>query len=564
MSNPEETLRQMHAMLDLFAPVGSRIPPGQPSLSPASPDGHIVLVTIENRDRAYENEAVHVWGTHGKVNQHSHALKYRFVYAKDPNSPVLEVPLHDGSVAIGRGYIESKRVAEQMLYRAGKDFPTFRPLIVRVGLVSGSLNGAWSPTDFVPAIVKSSLHSKMRCLPAYPGKFQRSSWVPLDVAASAMIDFLNATENVDTAHLAHPKIQPTVNIMHWMGTIIDLPVVPFSEWIGKLKLLASTSGIDYKDIPALKLIPFFEAEGRGTASPSLILGNDVSLRLSRSLRQAEAISMVDVASWMSYWTKIGFLPPSVAERVKQAVDSLERGMWRKTDSPPRGSNSQPSDATHSNAKSLTLYPIELGGRLNFKTASTRRRHGATWSSNKHHHIFVTSELQDSINTSRTWRYEAMVAQEMTRSRNMSVAVTESVFSFGLECGSALLEDQVHRCTRYSQCRRTPATLPTSITRSETRFLNFNGSQNRVDLALCVARARTDVAAATSLEYSRQRSDAKSRFRNRYITAPASSRGGGVDRGYPSEAKFAANLITYLRDVMNIRSTSVELMREPWT
>ena len=44
---------------------------------------------------------------------------------------------------------------------------------------------------------------------------------------------------------------------------------------------------------------------------------------------------------------------------RTAVDYAQRV---KTISPPRGSNSQPSDsALASNDKSLTLYPIELGG-----------------------------------------------------------------------------------------------------------------------------------------------------------------------------------------------------------
>ena len=35
---------------------------------------------------------------------------------------------------------------------------------------------------------------------------------------------------------------------------------------------------------------------------------------------------------------------------------------QKNSSPPRGSNSQPSDHSTADCKSLTLYPIELGGR----------------------------------------------------------------------------------------------------------------------------------------------------------------------------------------------------------
>jgi hypothetical protein len=42
---------------------------------------------------------------------------------------------------------------------------------------------------------------------------------------------------------------------------------------------------------------------------------------------------------------------------------LIKSMYEKTNSPPRGSNSQPSDhcRAHTRLKSLTLWPIELGG-----------------------------------------------------------------------------------------------------------------------------------------------------------------------------------------------------------
>ncbi|KAF8906330.1 hypothetical protein CPB85DRAFT_1436976 [Mucidula mucida] len=402
MSNPEERFHHMHAMLDLLAPVGSRTHQAPSLVSPAAPDGHVVLVTgttgflgtgilarsakdgtaLEDRQRAafeergydatlidlpklllietsisghglgvdsrleedMRNNITHIihnaWRVHFNlplstfkpILQGMRVLidfamgapnMKRFIFISsaaifnnvgDPNILVPELSLHDGSVVVRNGYVESKWIAEQMLYRTAKDFTAFRPLVVRVGVVTGSPNSAWSPTDFVPAIVKSSLHSEMRCLPAYPG---HCSWVPLDVAARTIIDYLNANENVDTVHLVHPIIQPSVNIMYWIKTITNLPIVPFSEWIGKLKLLASTSGIDYSlHIPAIKLIPFFEDEARSNGFPSLILRNDVALRLSGSLRRAEAVSMVDVASWMSYWAKIGFLPPSVAERAR--------------------------------------------------------------------------------------------------------------------------------------------------------------------------------------------------------------------------------------------------------
>ena len=56
----------------------------------------------------------------------------------------------------------------------------------------------------------------------------------------------------------------------------------------------------------------------------------------------------------------------MVENAREATNKMQRVQKKSevdvlTDSPPRGSNSQPSDALLDD-KSLTLYPIELGGR----------------------------------------------------------------------------------------------------------------------------------------------------------------------------------------------------------
>ncbi|KAF9017319.1 hypothetical protein BDZ89DRAFT_1074872 [Hymenopellis radicata] len=412
MSSTEESLRQMRAMLDFFAPLGSRVPQGQRPLSPASLDGHVVLVTgttgflgtgilaklldspdvrriyavnrsskdgtaLEDRqkaafeERGYDamlldspklllvetslterglgvysrleedirNSITHIihnaWRVHFSLPLSSYksilqgmrvlidlALcapnMNRFIFistisifnnviVNDPNLPVAETPIDDGAVAIGTGYSESKWIAEQMLYRIAKEFSHFRPLIVRAGVISGAPNGAWNPTDFVPAVVKLSVHSEMRCLPEYPGQ---CSWIPLDLTARAIIDFMNSTADVNTVHLVHPKVQPLVDIMHWKGKSLGLPVIPFPEWTRKLGLLSTDNR---GDILALRVIPFIKDQRRDNGLTLLTLGTHEALCLSASLREAEPLSPIDVASWVSYWAKTGYLPPSVAD-----------------------------------------------------------------------------------------------------------------------------------------------------------------------------------------------------------------------------------------------------------
>ena len=52
------------------------------------------------------------------------------------------------------GYGKSKWVAEQILDRAAKKTP-LKPVVVRIGQLSGAKNGAWNTSECVPAVIRS-------------------------------------------------------------------------------------------------------------------------------------------------------------------------------------------------------------------------------------------------------------------------------------------------------------------------------------------------------------------------------------------------------------------------
>lgn len=60
------------------------------------------------------------------------------------------------------GYPQSKWVAERMLTIA-KQETDLEPLIVRVGQLSGGVNGSWSENEWFPAVVSAS--RVIGCLP---------------------------------------------------------------------------------------------------------------------------------------------------------------------------------------------------------------------------------------------------------------------------------------------------------------------------------------------------------------------------------------------------------------
>jgi thioester reductase-like protein len=92
-------------------------------------------------------------------------------------APVKEIQIEDASIPLGQGYAESKWVAEMILHAAAKA-TTLRPQVVRVGQISGGVNGAWNTSDWVPAIIKSSI--ALGCLPRLNGVRRSISQILVD------------------------------------------------------------------------------------------------------------------------------------------------------------------------------------------------------------------------------------------------------------------------------------------------------------------------------------------------------------------------------------------------
>ncbi|KAF8905645.1 hypothetical protein CPB85DRAFT_1315335 [Mucidula mucida] len=232
-----------------------------------------------------------------KLSSYESILKAtpRFVFTSSVGvlrkGPVPEAPLNDPQVAVGQGYSESKWVGEQMLYQAAKE-TALRPIVVRTGQIAGGVNGGWNTSDWVPAIVKSTC-----------------TWIPLDIAAGALIDFSRAKSTVGTVHLVHPKAQSSKAIFTIIGQELNLPLVPYAEWVRKLEACSAS----VQDVPALKLLDFFKAgldvqlEGREAIGiPEMSC--EGAIRCSTRLQRVQPIQSPEVISWLDYWAQIGFIP----------------------------------------------------------------------------------------------------------------------------------------------------------------------------------------------------------------------------------------------------------------
>jgi thioester reductase-like protein len=76
--------------------------------------------------------------------------------------PVPEVAA-DVEMALGTGYGESKWICEEILAISRAE-AGMQPVIVRIGQVSGCVNGYWKPSEWIPSIIQSV--ALTGCLPS--------------------------------------------------------------------------------------------------------------------------------------------------------------------------------------------------------------------------------------------------------------------------------------------------------------------------------------------------------------------------------------------------------------
>ncbi|OAX30945.1 hypothetical protein K503DRAFT_870821 [Rhizopogon vinicolor AM-OR11-026] len=225
---------------------------------------------------------------------------------------------YDAGVAEGPGYGASKYVCERVLVNSKLPASSFR-----IGQVSGGPpRGAWSTTDWLPIIVKSSV--RLGALPEAQGLL---SWIPPHAVSNAILDVAFAEQEPPIAvNLVHPRpiawktlMQPIADtIVERKITSNPLPLVPFSEWFVKLESSAKGASEDtMKRIPAIKLLDFMrfitrsDIAMRASWEMTLEAGSftpfstAVAQRVSPTVKDLEPLSSADAERWVEYWSAVG-------------------------------------------------------------------------------------------------------------------------------------------------------------------------------------------------------------------------------------------------------------------
>ncbi|KAL1623267.1 putative NRPS-like protein biosynthetic cluster [Neofusicoccum ribis] len=195
---------------------------------------------------------------------------------------VPEAPLADPLAATAMGYAEAKWVCERVLHHAAAAWPReCAPVVVRIGQLSGPERapGVWKTEEHVPALLRAA-----QLLSAFPDLRGDFSWLPVDRAASALMDLLFCAEVPEGSvyHLENPVRQPLSALGAFVADELGLKekCVPFEVWLKRMKATGY----------APSLCEFFQNDFQALANGNVILDTTVARRDSPNLRGSGGLS----------------------------------------------------------------------------------------------------------------------------------------------------------------------------------------------------------------------------------------------------------------------------------
>ncbi|KAJ8588018.1 hypothetical protein M405DRAFT_934390 [Rhizopogon salebrosus TDB-379] len=219
---------------------------------------------------------------------------------------IPEAIIDDPSTAQGLGYAQSKWVTEKICQLASRQTP-IRAGVLRIGqMVGDTQNGVWNETEAISLIIKCA--DTIGILPTLD---ESLSWLPVDYAAKAIIDLVNASHQpgpfgeCPVWNVIHPQLVPWSSILSSLQHCgLKFKALPRREWIKVLR----ASPTDEVSNPSRKLLTFFEGkygqEELATRYPLLTVETE---KASESLRSAPIADVELVGKWLAAWRETGFL-----------------------------------------------------------------------------------------------------------------------------------------------------------------------------------------------------------------------------------------------------------------
>ncbi|KAJ4379416.1 hypothetical protein N0V86_005461 [Didymella sp. IMI 355093] len=226
-------------------------------------------------------------------------------------SPVPETvsSLFDNTITLPQGYGESKHVAAQILAIASHRLGV-KTAIVRAGQLAGPSNSAggapWNKHEWLPTLVHTS--KTLKKLPRTLGNQDRVDWVPMDIAAGAVIDVATAPsiEPTQVYHLTNPhttswsQLYPVIQTFYQKAGV-EIDIVEYDVWVDELKQIPQTKE-NAERLPGLKLLEFYESLRPETGMGLPALETTRMQGVSKTLRDGRSVDEQGMRKWLDQWT----------------------------------------------------------------------------------------------------------------------------------------------------------------------------------------------------------------------------------------------------------------------
>ncbi|PYI12331.1 putative NRPS-like enzyme [Aspergillus sclerotiicarbonarius CBS 121057] len=207
---------------------------------------------------------------------------------------ISEGPIPELAHAQNMGYARSKLVAERIIHAAAKTTGMVSKVLRLGQIVGDTVTGKWNPTEAIPLLLQTA-----KTLGVLPALDETPSWLPVDVAASAVLELSGLSPSATAKCLAQdPDVVYNVQnarTFRWTEDLLpalreaglQFEILPRRQWVQRLR----ESEQDPQKNPSVKLLDFFadkydnDAPGRAglafamdkteSASPSLRGGVDL-------------------------------------------------------------------------------------------------------------------------------------------------------------------------------------------------------------------------------------------------------------------------------------------------
>ena len=140
------------------------------------------------------------------------------------------------------------------------------------------------------------------------------SWVPAHEAAKILTEMRHSSDPF--LHLVHPHPVSWRTLLAPIAEQLDVPLVPYDEWLAALERGAATGSADevaaMEINPALRLLSFFQFQKDGMQSDREPMGLvrlsvEKATQVSATLSTLPQLDTVRVIGWLAAWRAAVFL-----------------------------------------------------------------------------------------------------------------------------------------------------------------------------------------------------------------------------------------------------------------